>query len=62
MTPAHTIVAQACLGILLDLDENITRDGLEGLSSCQVCCEALGGSCAVRKRVIKRTRWDEKSV
>jgi ankyrin repeat protein len=29
MTPAHTIVAQACLGILLDLDENITRDGLE---------------------------------
>jgi ankyrin repeat protein len=29
MTPAHTIVAQACLGILLDVDENITRDGLE---------------------------------
>ena len=29
MTPAHTLVAQACLGILLHLDENITIDGLE---------------------------------
>ncbi len=28
MTPAHTLVAQACLGILLHLDENITRDNL----------------------------------
>jgi hypothetical protein len=29
MTPAHTIVAQACLGVLLCLDENITQDSLE---------------------------------
>ena len=29
MTPAHTLVAQACLGILLHLDENITNDDLE---------------------------------
>jgi ankyrin repeat protein len=29
LTPAHTIVAQACLGVLLHLDENITRDDLE---------------------------------
>jgi ankyrin repeat protein len=29
MTPAHTIVAQACLGVLLHLDENITEDSLE---------------------------------
>jgi len=28
MTPAHTIVAQACLSILLHLDEDITRDDL----------------------------------
>ena len=28
MTPAHTLVAQACLGILLHLDENVTRDNL----------------------------------
>jgi hypothetical protein len=28
MTPAHTLAAQACLGILLYLDENITRDSL----------------------------------
>ena len=29
MTPAHTLVAQACLGILLHLDENVTRDSLQ---------------------------------
>jgi ankyrin repeat protein len=29
MTPAHTIVAQACLGVLLHLDENITKDSLK---------------------------------
>ena len=28
MTQAHTIVAQACLGIILHLDENITMDSL----------------------------------
>ena len=28
MTAAHTLVTQACLGILLYLDNNITRDGL----------------------------------
>ena len=27
-TPAHTLVAQACLGILLHLDKNITRNSL----------------------------------
>ena len=31
MNPAHTIMAQACLGILLHLDENITSDSLKGL-------------------------------
>jgi ankyrin repeat protein len=29
MTPAHTTIAQACLGVLLHLDENITEDGLK---------------------------------
>ena len=29
MTPAHTLVAQACLGLLLHLDGNITDDGLK---------------------------------
>jgi hypothetical protein len=28
MTPAHTLVAQACLGILLHLDEEVTKDSL----------------------------------
>jgi ankyrin repeat protein len=29
MTPAHTIITQVCLGILLRLDENITKDSLK---------------------------------
>jgi hypothetical protein len=29
MTRAHTIIAQACLGVLLHLDENVTEDNLE---------------------------------
>jgi hypothetical protein len=26
MTSAHSLVAQACLGVLLHLDESVTRD------------------------------------
>jgi len=29
MAPAHTIVAQACLSVLLHIDESITEDDLE---------------------------------
>jgi hypothetical protein len=29
MTSAHSLVAQACLGILLHLDENVTTDSLD---------------------------------
>jgi ankyrin repeat protein len=29
MTPAHTIVAQACLGVLLHIDENVTLEDLK---------------------------------
>src|SRR6266850_376569 len=29
MTDAHTLVAQACLGILVHLDKDVTRDGLK---------------------------------
>jgi hypothetical protein len=32
MTPAHTLVAQACLGILLHLDKDVTRDSRSGFS------------------------------
>jgi len=37
MSPAHTLVAQGCLGILLHLDEDITSNGLKhssGKTSC----------------------------
>jgi hypothetical protein len=43
MTPTHTIVAQACLGILLDLDENITRDGLEDFPLVEYAAERWVG-------------------
>src|SRR5579863_7568137 len=29
MTPAHTLIAQACLGMLLHLDKKVTRDNLD---------------------------------
>jgi hypothetical protein len=35
MAPAHALVGQACLGILLHLDETITRDGLENFPLAQ---------------------------
>jgi hypothetical protein len=31
MTPAHTLIAQACLGILLHLDTNVSSDVLKNL-------------------------------
>jgi ankyrin repeat protein len=39
MTPAHTIVAQACLGVLLHIDENITYDGQEKLPLTKYAAE-----------------------
>jgi ankyrin repeat protein len=39
MTPAHTIVAQACLGVLLHLDENITKDSLEDFPLAEYAAE-----------------------
>ena len=39
MTPAHTLVAQACLGILLHLDKDDTRGSLEGLPLFEYAAE-----------------------
>ena len=39
MTPAHTIVAQACLGVLLHLDENITKDRLKDFHLAEYAAE-----------------------
>ena len=39
MTPAHTIVAQACLGALLHLDENITKDNLDNFPLVEYAAE-----------------------
>ena len=39
MTPAHTIVAQACLGALLHLDETVARDSLENFPLAEYAAE-----------------------
>ena len=39
LTPAHTLVAGACLGILLQLDKNTTRDSLWKLPLTQYAAE-----------------------
>ena len=47
MTPAHTIVAQACLGVLLHLDENITKDGLEDFPLAEYAAEHWVGHARI---------------
>jgi hypothetical protein len=39
MTAAHTIVAQACLGVLLHLDESVTKDSLEEFPLAEYAAE-----------------------
>lgn len=39
MTSAHSIVAQACLGVLLHLDENVTQKGLKKFPLAQYAAE-----------------------
>ncbi len=39
MTPAHTLIAQACLGTLLYLDENVTRESLQKLPLAEYAAE-----------------------
>jgi ankyrin repeat protein len=42
MTPAHTLVAQACLGILLHLDKDVTSDGLKDFPLAEYAAEHWG--------------------
>jgi ankyrin repeat protein len=39
MTSAHTLVAQTCLGVLLHLDNNVTRDSLQKFPLAQYAAE-----------------------
>jgi hypothetical protein len=41
MIPAHTLAAQACLGMLLHLDQNVTRDSLLNFSLAEYAEEYL---------------------
>ena len=38
-TPAHTVVAQACLGLLLHLDETVTKDSLKNFPLAEYAAE-----------------------
>ena len=39
MTAAHTIIAQVCLAVLINLDENITRDSLKNFPLAEYAAE-----------------------
>jgi hypothetical protein len=39
MTTAHTVVVQACLGVLLHLDETVTKDSLENFPLAEYAAE-----------------------
>jgi hypothetical protein len=39
MTPAHTIIARACLGVLLHLNQNITEDSLKDFPLAEYAAE-----------------------
>ena len=41
MSPAHTVITQACLGILLHLPENVTKRSLMQYPLCWIRCRAL---------------------
>ena len=42
MTLAHTIIAQACLGVLLHIDEDVTKDDFEKFPLARYAAEHLG--------------------
>jgi ankyrin repeat protein len=47
MPPAHTIVAQACLGILLHLDEAITKDSLKSFPLTEYAAQYWAGHARI---------------
>src|SRR6266853_1328608 len=47
MTPAHTLIAQACLGILLHLDKTITEDSLRKFPLAEYAAEHWFGHARV---------------
>jgi ankyrin repeat protein len=47
MTPAHTVVAQACLGLLLHLDETVTKDSLENFPLAEYAAQYWVGHARI---------------
>ena len=46
-TPAHTLVAQACLGLLLHLDETVTKESLENFPLAEYAAEYWVGHARI---------------
>ena len=46
-TPAHTIVARACLGLLLHLDETVTKDSLKSFPLAEYAAEYWVGHARI---------------
>ncbi|KAI9436655.1 hypothetical protein H4582DRAFT_2129896 [Lactarius indigo] len=63
LAPAHTIIAQACLGILLQSESNsVDNEEVECSSPLvELCRSVLGGACSVRGGVVTCRRRDETS-
>ena len=47
MTPAHTVVAQACLGLLLHLNESVTKDSLTNFPLAEYAAEYWVGHAQI---------------
>ena len=47
MTPAHTLVVQACLGLLLHLDETVTKDSLKNFPLAEYAAEYWVGHARI---------------
>ena len=48
LEPAHTVLAQACLGVLLRLDDRVDRDSIKNFPLARYAARILGPPCAVR--------------
>ena len=47
MTPAHTVITQACLGLLLHLDETITKDSLKSFPLAEYAAQYWVGHARI---------------
>ena len=54
LEPGHAILAQVCLGVLLQIPDDVERVYTRGPSACSIRCQALDDSCAIWRRQVDR--------